>query len=285
MSIDPNISFFERLESARQWRDDLKINHGIRHPVWKLTHKSTAHKWAKDMGLRVPENLATYKNIESLKLDDLPERFIIKPNRGSTSRGVYALSRRENEWFESFTNNSIEIPDLIAQYSRFASQDRISKDFLVQEFIDDGHGQNHLPIDWKFYTFNGKIGLILGREATGSRPGSNYRLRFFDENWNDVGNISPKQNVDPSLPMPKHPMELLEVARDLSRKIPLPFVRIDLYDSANGPYFGEVTPLPGSSPYIPEIDSKLGSLWRDTELQLEANRINDGQLFIEGLHG
>ena len=70
-----------------------------------------------------------------------------------------------------------------------------------------------------------------------------------------------KEKADFTLPRPIHLSEMVEYARRLSA--PFPFVRVDLYDTADGVVFGELTFTPSAcldTDRLPETDLMLGGL-------------------------
>jgi len=127
----------------------------------------------------------------------------------------------------------------------------IPRGLLVEPFIGpDGQ----LPIDYKLYVFAGKVACIqvhLERERR-------HRWMLFDRQWRRLS--SPTRDADPA--RPGSLARMIEAAEILGQGFD--FVRVDFYEIAGTPRFGEMTFYPGSGldPFDPpEIDLMLGQLW------------------------
>lgn len=122
---------------------------------------------------------------------------------------------------------------------------------LVEPFI--GHN-GAVPIDYKFYVFNGEVVFIqvhLDRE-------SNHRWMLFDRHWNRLSAVTP--DSDP--PRPRSLNSMIEAAEKLGKDID--FVRVDLYEPEGSPVFGEMTFYPGSGLdrfHPTDLDKIIGAEW------------------------
>jgi TupA-like ATPgrasp len=128
----------------------------------------------------------------------------------------------------------------------------IPRGILLEPYIGEA---NVLPIDYKFYVFGGRVTHIQVHLDRGSR----HRWILFDRDWRRVSSAS--ADADPARPRSFNVM--IDAAELLGRGFD--FVRIDLYDIAVGPKFGEMTFYPGSGldPFQPAaLDTTLGGLWR-----------------------
>ena len=190
---------------------------------------------------------------EAIPFENMPDRFVVKPTHGS---GWVKVVRRKSE---------LDIPALVAQCKHWLSQDyyqlwreRVYKDLprriIIEEFIDDGTEGG--PSDYKFFVFDGKVEIIqaiLGRH-------SSYRIYHLDREWQRI-NIDYGQ-FPGEAPRPHHFDEMVGMAETLGKGID--FVRVDLYDTPEKVYFGELTTTPsaGQDPFPRSFDEYLGSLWR-----------------------
>lgn len=125
----------------------------------------------------------------------------------------------------------------------------IPRGILVEPFIGAG---GVLPIDYKFYVFGGEVAFVqvhLDREHR-------HRWVVYDRDWRPfVGHAD--------LPRPPSALSaMIEAAETLARDFD--FVRVDFYQPADRPIFGEMTFYPGSGldPFDPpELDAVMGGLW------------------------
>ena len=128
---------------------------------------------------------------------------------------------------------------------------RIPLGLLVEAFAGPGPD---LPLDYKLFAFGGRVEYIqvhLDREG-------DHRWIVMDRDWNRVSAATP----DPDPPRPAALRRMIAAAETLGR--PFDFVRVDLYDLADGPRFGELTFYPGSGldrfdP--PALDAAMGARW------------------------
>ncbi len=127
----------------------------------------------------------------------------------------------------------------------------IPRGLLVEPFIGE---DLVLPLDYKVFVFHGHAAFIqvhLGRE-------DNHRWLVFDRNWRRVS----RRTEDPDPEPPVSLARMIDGAEILGRGFD--FVRVDFYEIAGQPRFGELTFYPGSgleSVDPPELDEAMGSLW------------------------
>lgn len=125
----------------------------------------------------------------------------------------------------------------------------IEPGLLVEAFIGEG---GTLPIDYKLFVFGGRVAFVqvhLGREH-------DHRWVVMDPAWRQVSNGGRAPPSPRSLPA------MIEAAETLSSGFD--FVRIDFYDVAGKPRFGEMTFYPGSGldPFEPvDLDATMGRMW------------------------
>lgn len=127
----------------------------------------------------------------------------------------------------------------------------IPRGYLVEPYLGTGSA---VPVDYKIYVFNGTAALIqvhLDRY-------SDHRWILFDRQWKQVSR--PGEEDLPSAPA--NLVKILEGAEMVAAAFD--FARIDFYEIAGEPKFGEVTFYPGSGmdPFDPpELDATIGALW------------------------
>lgn len=127
----------------------------------------------------------------------------------------------------------------------------IPRGLLVEPFVGDGPDA---PIDYKFYVFGSRVEYVqvhLGRGAC-------HRWVVFDRDWRRVSSDS--DEPDPVPPVTLDTM--IAAAEALGNGFD--FVRIDLYEVAGRPLFGEMTFYPGSGldRFDPvSLDLAMGARW------------------------
>lgn len=125
---------------------------------------------------------------------------------------------------------------------------------LVEPMIGGGSP----PEDYKFFVFNGRAEFV--QVDTGRF--TDHRRTFFDRDWKQQPFTMSYPPSAVPLPRPPHFAEMLEASEALAQDFP--FVRIDLYDTVEGPRFGEYSFYPGSGtePFAPpQFEAEIGRLW------------------------
>lgn len=215
----------------------------------ELAQKTISHPFVSNLGMRVPERIALIEDLAFLRDADLPRVFVLKLANGWSSRGVMILERIDEDRF--FDHMSLQILDLEsivkAQLEKASSFKTKKALWIVEELIQSTLGVGAIPFDYKFYTFSGRVGLIVQID----RNTGPIKLALFDENFRPL-----KPGVDYLLSnsathgvpiIPLHAPEMLWWAQRLSREADSPFVSIDMLDSPDSPVFGEFTYSPGGT--------------------------------------
>ena len=268
---------YKRLELNRQ----LPLMHalGVRDPVFEVNAKDDAYPWARSLGVRVPERLALCDRVADVPWDTLPDRFVLKPNKGKSSTGVFLLERLSDGWLNRGSGRPLSTAELVREYEQLVATGTVSEGLTIEELVSDPRFPGLPPIDYKVYSFYGTVGIIKVKAHSITEAGRVSRWRQFDAEWRDIGNAFHHYVTDASIPPPVHRDEVLQMARTVSAAIPRAFVRVDVFDTADGPVFGEVTPMPGDETIVtPKIDRMLGELWEDAEARLRVEIIRTGLL-------
>jgi hypothetical protein len=236
---------------------------GPDHPVWRYNDKMSARKLAELTAIRAPELFDGPTDLDDLSSPGPP--FVLKPVSGSSGRGVFPIG---DQWMDLLRHRRMSWAQIIQTAARVerdgealaatGHQDAIRGPWFTEELIGDGTA---LPDEWKAMVFGGEVVAIWhGR----GRPQVHYR--WHDRNWDDVGDIQPiRQRVyDETLSLPRDPDAMIAAFEAVARHVESKFVRVDLYEDAGGPVFGEigVHPHGGRVRFTPEWDERLGRIWQ-----------------------
>lgn len=219
----------------------------------KMRMKDEAQR--RDPGIAVPRTIWHGTDLAELVAQPLPNRWVLKPNHASQmvhlGRGrptVAELERITAGWLEPTLQETL--------FEEWAYQ-HAERCLLVEEWIGDDDGAP--PPDLKLLCFDGQVAVIqvhLSRYA-------DHTVAFYDPSWRRLPVSTSKAPAAPDIPAPKNLDLLLEHASRLSAGFD--FIRVDLYDTDRGVFFGEFTPYPSSGlvDWTPEgVDRQLGDLWR-----------------------
>ena len=253
----------------RAVRADLYAHASGREPLrWRLRDRVRLAGWLERNGYRTAEIMAS-----GFPLEELPdrvqglERFVVKPTDAHSSLGVMALVREGGDFsyvcVETGARHDIaDLLDLLAQpMQAFSFPDR----WQIEELLLPPGGAPGALGDFKFYAFHGQAPLVL--QAAGR--GEHRRYRWFDQDWTPVRTGKYEDSLDDGLALPGDPDALMEVASRLSAALPVPFCRVDLYETSSGVAVGELTPEPGEyHVFDAPIDLYLGACFEQVAARL-----------------
>lgn len=230
------------LDEKIQW---LKLNTYYKNKlVTDCADKYAVRKYVEDCdcGEILNELYGVYDKVEEIPWSDLPEKFVLKWNFGSGENLI------------CFDKDKLDIDDAVKKLKTWYKErgtfylaysemqyKGIAPKLVCEKLIETEHGG--LPVDYKFYCFNGHAECVLvctGRGTDGSDPA----YYFFDRDWNLLkynryGLEAPKGFT---LPKPENIEMLFDYAEKLTK--PFPFVRADFYLENGQCIFGELTFTP-----------------------------------------
>jgi len=251
----------QTLDEKIQW---LKFNTYYKNPlVTQCADKYAVRKYVKDCGCEeiLNELIGVYDKVEDIPWETLPKQFVIKWNFGcgenlivfdKAKLDIQKAKKQLKKWYR--TRNTFYLTYSEMQYKG------IPPKLICEKLIETEDGG--LPVDYKFYCFNGRaecVLMCLGRGDAGHRT----QYYFFDRDWNlkrynKAGIEAPS---DFTLPKPQNIDKLFDYAEKLSK--PFPFVRADFYLEKGRITFGELTFTPGGgfdSNRLPETQLLFGSM-------------------------
>jgi len=269
-------SFQARLFAERRIRR-YETESGTYAPSVISQGKRWVYQFVTSHDVAIPPQLGRWNDPAEIPWDDLPERVVIKADRGSTGRGVFPLRRVEHGW-QVITHSSVATPEqLTAELMKRVERGAIKGPFGAEEFLDDGDDSEPLPCEVKVYSFYGEVPLL---QITRSDEHANLdatRYRMVDAHGSDLINaethpaldaaigVDPAHRldrIDLTLSLPSRLDEVADIASRLSVAMRLPFARIDLYPLQDRVVFGEVTPRPGFRQWLGvDLDTRLGEHW------------------------
>lgn len=251
--------------------------------IWELDQKLTSYRFVDALGIKHPSVLAQWSNPTELALDALPGAFCLKPNHSTSWRGVFVLERLSSElvYKDLLRDQIINEANIRKELSKLVSSRRISQRIFAEEPLLSARETQPVD-DWKLYSFYGQVGLVLQVHKSKGKP----LFKFYRGDFSPLPPMREPEKCDESLQPPCEPDQLQAIAETVSSALPLPFVRVDLYESErpNGttvPVFGELTPTPGGrNLFPPDVDRRLGAMWESGAQRLLDDLVN-GKPFAE----
>lgn len=191
--------------------------------------------------------LGVWDKPEDIQWDKLPNQFVLKTTHGGGNVGVIICLDKKNFDRENAVkklNKSLQ--QNIYQALREWPYKNVPRRILAEAYITPTSDVEDLT-DYKWYCFNGepKFCQVIQNRNT------KETIDFFDVEWVHQDFVGLIPAIDSSLDFavvpPLRPANLetqIQIAYALSKNIP--FSRIDLYQTNEKTYFGEITFYPAS---------------------------------------
>lgn len=233
-----------------------------RNPLYTtLVDKYRVKQWVADkIGEQyVIPTLAIYNSVDEIKLDELPDQFVLKCNHDSGSvvicrdKASFDLDAAKRKLSEALKKN-------FYWETREWPYKNVKRCVFAEKYIEEGADGG--LIDYKFFCFHGNPDCVM---VCIDRHIKQPKFYFFDKNWN-LKRLNIRGKEAPagfSLPKPKMLETMFELSSILSEGIP--YVRVDFYDIVEDVRFGEMTFFPeGGFDFriLPEADLYFGKLLR-----------------------
>lgn len=256
MGITPDFENPRNFNEKLQW---LKVYY--RDPLYvKCADKYSVREYVKQKGLEdiLNDLYAVYDCANEIDFEELPNRFAMKCTHGCGSNLICDDKSLINQdkvkkQFKKWMNK--KIGNTSGEYHYNYIKPRI----IVEKNLSTDEGT--LPLDYKFYCFNGIprcVGVFADRDlTTGSK-----KACFFDKNWRELDYCTEEVKTQANrFLMPSNLNLMFDIARKLSE--PFPFVRVDLYEINGKVVFGELTFTPASGrskTYTKDCNEEFGQL-------------------------
>lgn len=201
----------------------------------------------------VPETLWSGTDLTPILDRDWGCRWILKPISGTGSNVAGSGSLRD-AGVDSRTVQGWNY-DAARRYGEWAYS-RARSGYLLERFIETPEGGS--PQDLKFYVFGGRVRVIYV-SAPADEGGQH---RFYTPAWEPTAFRRPEIPLAAPQTAPPNLERLITIAEEIGAEYD--FIRVDLYDTDAGVFFGELTPYPAGGLRRfdpPSADRELGALW------------------------
>lgn len=208
----------------------------------RCSDKYLVREYIKEKGLGhiLNELYCVYDRPEDIRLDELPEKFVMKLSNGSGTNLLCTDKSQLNE------------KDVVEEFKRFVFKVRANLGrewpymqtkpvIVVERLLEDEAHVNHAVNDYKIFCYDGKPAYII---CISDRYSDQCNHLVYDTDWNKIRVATEGARIDEDAPRPDNLQEMLEIAAKLSEDFS--FARIDLYSLSGKAYFGEITFYPWS---------------------------------------
>lgn len=235
----PNLKCPQSFSEKLNW---LKIH--AKNPLYsQLVDKYAVKEWVEkqNTGVGIIPTIGVWDKFEEIDFNKLPKQFVLKCTHDS---GGLVICKNKDKLDIEWTRRKIESSlksDFFLKNREYPYKD-IKRCIIAENFMQNDD-DSELK-DYKFFCFDGKpyyCQVISDRSI-------DEKVDFYDMNWERVeGLVGLSKNIhnsDIKILPPKSFDKMKDIVSRLSKGFP--FVRVDLYEIAEMPYFGEMTFFPAA---------------------------------------
>lgn len=269
---DPTIvshpSFRSKMDSWSRKSFWLGAASGLEPVTRALANKTLQKDFFSSISAPFPATLAGPDSFTNLKEqffskinDQKPIDFVLKPTMGKNSWGVLPVKILDNQAIDLFSSQGKSIENHINENYEKSFAYSLQDIWIVEELVSF----NSNIVDIKLFCFNGDVRLILASSYT--RAGRSFIWLDLNGNQVDTGRHN-QQKISWVINIPKKVLRnAITTASAVSRRLPIPFARIDLLCTTNSVFCGEITPWPGHYyAFNDYYDRLLGSAFELAEI-------------------
>lgn len=208
--------------------------------------------------------IGVWDNPDEIDFDLLPDQFVLKCNHNS-GLGMYICKDKSKLTSHDIKRIRENLARGLAEDYYLTGREWPYKDvprkIIAEKYMTDSVDSSDFT-DYKFFCFNGYVDCVM---VCLERSSGNPKFYFFDKDW-ELKRLNLRGKNAPegfTIAKPNLMDKMFEIATNLSEG--LPFVRVDLYQSNDHIYFGEITFFPDSgfdANLLPETDKYFGDLIR-----------------------
>lgn len=247
LNIDNPTTFNEKMQYLKLY--DRKEQYT------KMVDKYEVKKYVSEMiGEKyIIPTIGVYNKFENIDFKKLPNQFVIKTTHDSGSTIICEnKSKLDRAMIKKKIKNSLK-RNYYSLYREWPYKN-VKPRIIIENMIAK---ENEDLKDYKFFCFNGKVGIIL----VCSERRKKLKETWFDLNWNLLELTEGNHEIDGTIKKPLNLELMIKLSETLSKNIP--FIRVDFYEVDGKVYFGELTffPQSGYEKFKPETyNEKLGNM-------------------------
>lgn len=230
----------------------------------RCSDKYQVREYIKSKGLDhiLNDLYCVYDRPEDIRLENLPDQFVMKLSNGSGTNLICRDKSKlnEQEVIKKFKSFEFKVN---ANLGREWPYIKVQPKIVVERLLEDKTHINNAVNDYKIFCYNGKPEYVI---CISDRYSDRCNHLVYDTEWNKIPVASEDARINEDSPKPENLDEMLTIASKLSEDFP--FARIDLYSVEGKVYFGEITfyPWSGYMEFEPdEFDFVLGEKFVTTE--------------------
>lgn len=201
--------------------------------------------------------ISVYENVKDVKIEELPDKFVIKTTHDSASTFICEDKNHFNFQEVCLKLNHSLATDFSKKFREWPYK-YVKPQIIAEKYIETKDGN---LMDYKIFCFNGKARFL----KVDFNRNTHHQANYYTLSWTllPFGEAMFPPNPDFQISRPSNFDKMIELAEILAEDIP--FVRVDFYNVDNKIFFGELTlfPAAGFGHFIPEkADLDIGHLLR-----------------------
>ncbi len=233
-----NLKDPKRYSEKLQWLKLFYRNENM--PICSDKYRVREYIEGKGYGHLLNNLIAVYDNGKDINPEELPDRFAMKANHGS-SWNLICTDKSKVNWFWWKRIFNCWLKRNLYTFGREWNYKHIEPKIIVEDFLD------HSPlVDYKFMCFNGVPKYM---QINHDIDGKHY-VDFLNIDWEKQGFTYKNYKMsDVLVPKPEQFEEMKEIATALAQEFP--YVRVDFFNFEGRIIFGELTFFPGGGLQYP----------------------------------
>ncbi|MDE4142356.1 ATP-grasp fold amidoligase family protein [Phaeobacter gallaeciensis] len=218
--------------------------------VARLTQKEEMRLYIEDLGLPLPQLWQQVPDLEALDWAALPQRVVLKPVNGASSKGVVVAAEGRDHMAQAAITPDLETYAKALYGCLFETPPQI----LAEEMLEDVAAQTDpalvIPRDFKAYAVAGDVAFVRVHDRNAADGKRNMmtldrqgrRLPAALVGWPEAPGAD---GMATETVPPAGYDALIAMAEYLSARLPV-LLRLDFYLTSSGPVFGEFTTFPNA---------------------------------------
>jgi len=219
--------------------------------------------YATKLGVRTPQILFCGVAEDLPKdINTLGKKYVVKPLSGHSAQGVKvivdginAMNNHDND--EEFSYNT-----LVEEYGS-------QEETIVEELIEsaDQTYNGLIPPDYKFHVYGGVPEIMFRVDRNkGQKCADHFDVTSSNNKWKVIEGL-PRSDHEPHCPENtlysniSRETAMMDAVRKVASNASKNWLRIDMYDSKNGPVFGEITPWSNNGQASPKASCVMSYLF------------------------
>lgn len=210
------------------WQDDLATTCADKYEVREIIKQTIGEKYLNPL-------LAVYDSVDEIKIEELPNRFVLKGTHGS-GFNIICHDKNKMDWNKEFKKMRRWLRKNYYIQNREPVYKNIKPRIICEEFlVQDDYEELR---DYRFFCFNGEPKFITVDFSITDKKKTRRNLYTLDWDMMDA-KISYDHEKNIILEKPVFLEEMISLSKKLSSNFP--HARIDFYYINNKIIFGEIT--------------------------------------------